>query len=36
MDDCSVVTREGELYLHQQITKEFFKILCKNHLFLWP
>jgi hypothetical protein len=34
MDDCSVVTREGELDLHRQITKEFFKILHENHLFL--
>jgi hypothetical protein len=25
MDDCSIATREGEL--HQQITREFFKIL---------
>jgi len=36
MDDCSVVTREGELELHQQITKEFFEILHENHLFLHP
>jgi hypothetical protein len=36
MDDCSVVTREGELDLHQQITKEFFEILQEKHLFLWP
>jgi hypothetical protein len=36
MDDCSVVTREGELELHQQITREFFKILGKNYLFLQP
>jgi hypothetical protein len=34
MDDCSVVTRKGELELHQQITKEFFEILRENHLFL--
>jgi hypothetical protein len=34
MDDCSVVTREGELDLHRKITREFFEILCKNHLFL--
>jgi hypothetical protein len=36
MDDCSVVTREGELELHQQITMEFFGILHENHLFLRP
>jgi hypothetical protein len=36
MDDCSVVTREEELELYRQITKEFFKILHKNHLFLQP
>jgi len=34
MDDCSVVTREGELDLHHQITREFFEILRENHLFL--
>jgi hypothetical protein len=36
MDNCSVVTRKGELDLHRQITREFFKILHKNHLFLRP
>jgi hypothetical protein len=36
MDDCSMVTREGELDLHRQITREFFEILRKNHLFLRP
>jgi hypothetical protein len=36
MDDCSVVTREGELELYRQITREFFEILCENHLFLQP
>jgi hypothetical protein len=36
MDDCSVVTREGELELHRQITREFFEILRENHLFLQP
>jgi hypothetical protein len=36
MDDCSVVTREGELDLHRQITIEFFEILRENHLFLRP
>jgi hypothetical protein len=34
MDDCIIATREGELELHRQITKEFFEILCENHLFL--
>jgi hypothetical protein len=36
MDDCSVATRRGELDLHRQITREFFKILRENHLFLRP
>jgi hypothetical protein len=36
MDDCAIVTREGELELHRQITREFFEILCENHLFLRP
>ena len=36
MDDCTIVTKEGELELHQQIIKEFFKILHKNNLFLQP
>jgi hypothetical protein len=36
MDDCCIVTREGELDLHRQITTEFFEILRENHLFLCP
>jgi hypothetical protein len=36
MNNCAIVTREGELELHQQITKEFFEILRKNNLFLQP
>ena len=36
MDDCSIATREGELELHQQITREFFDILRENNLFLRP
>jgi hypothetical protein len=34
MDDCTIVTRDGKLKLHRQVTKEFFKILHKNNLFL--
>ena len=34
MDDCSIMTREGELELHRQITYKFFEILYENHLFL--
>ena len=36
MDDCSIATREGELELHRQITREFFDILRENNLFLRP
>jgi hypothetical protein len=36
MDDCAIMTGEGELELHRQITREFFEILCENTLFLWP
>jgi hypothetical protein len=36
MDDCCIITREGELDLHRQITTEFFDILRENHLFLRP
>ena len=34
MDDCAIMTGEGELELHRQITKEFFQILRENNLFL--
>jgi hypothetical protein len=36
MDDCGIFTREGELDLHRQITREFFMILRENSLFLKP
>ena len=36
MNDCTIMTREGELELHHQITKEFFEILQENNLFLRP
>ncbi len=36
MDDCSIMTGEGEDDLHQQIILEFLQILHKNHLFLQP
>ena len=36
MDNCSIATREGELELHRQITREFFNILRENNLFLRP
>ncbi len=36
MDDCSIMTREGEDDLHQQIIHKFLLILRENHLFLWP
>ena len=34
MDDCSIMTGEGEDDLHQQIIQEFLQILRENHLFL--
>ena len=36
MDDCAIMTGEGELELHRQITREFFLILHENNLFLRP
>ena len=36
MDDCSIMTGEGEDDLHQQIIVEFLQILRENHLFLQP
>ena len=36
MDNCVILTEEEELGLHQQITQEFFLILCENNLFLYP
>jgi len=36
MDDCSIMTGEGEDDLHHQIILEILQILCENHLFLWP
>ena len=31
-----MIIREGELKLYWQITREFFEILYKNHMFLQP
>jgi Reverse transcriptase (RNA-dependent DNA polymerase) len=36
MDDCLIMTKAGEDQLHCQITRDFFIILCDNHLFLKP
>jgi hypothetical protein len=36
MDDCIIMTREGEDDLHREITIEFFKTLRENNLFLKP
>jgi len=36
MDDCAIMTGEGELDLHRQISREFFQILRENNLFLRP
>src|SRR6266853_1161858 len=36
MDDCSIMTGEGEDDLHRQIIIEFLQILQENHLFLQP
>ncbi len=34
MDDCSIMTGEGEDDLHHQIIVEFLQVLRENHLFL--
>ncbi len=36
MDDCSIMTGEGEDDLHRQIIVEFLQVLRENHLFLQP
>jgi hypothetical protein len=36
MNDCSIMTGEGEDDLHRQIILEFLQILQENHLFLRP